>query len=55
MISVEEALSRIIAGLAERAPVAAEDILLSAGLGRVRATPCGSSPALRCRAAPTPS
>src|SRR5258706_206319 len=37
MISVEEALSRIIAGLAERAPVAAEDILLSAGLGRVLA------------------
>ena len=37
MISVEEALGRILAGLADRAPVAAEDILLSDGLGRVLA------------------
>jgi len=37
MISVEDALGRILAGLADRAPVAAEDILLSDGLGRVLA------------------
>ena len=37
MISVEEALGRILAGLADRAPVAAEDVLLSDGLGRVLA------------------
>ena len=37
MISVEEALGRILAGLAPRAPTAAEDVLLSDGLGRVLA------------------
>jgi molybdopterin molybdotransferase len=37
VISVEEALGRILAGLADRTPVAAEDILLSDGLGRVLA------------------
>jgi molybdopterin molybdotransferase len=37
MISVDEARGRILAGLAERAPLAAEDILLSDGLGRVLA------------------
>jgi molybdopterin molybdotransferase len=37
VISVEEALDRILAGLASRAPVAAEDVLLSDGLGRVLA------------------
>jgi molybdopterin molybdotransferase len=37
VISVDEALGRILAGLADRAPVAAEDILLSDGLGRVLA------------------
>ena len=37
MISVEEALGRILAGLADRTPLAAEDILLSDGLGRVLA------------------
>jgi len=34
VISVEEALDRILAGLADRAPVAAEDILCPDGLGR---------------------
>jgi molybdopterin molybdotransferase len=37
VISVDEALGRILAGLADRTPVAAEDILLSDGLGRVLA------------------
>jgi molybdopterin molybdotransferase len=37
VISVEAALDQILAGLADRAPVAAEDILLSDGLGRVLA------------------
>jgi len=37
VISVEEALGRILAGLAPRAPTAAEDVLLSDGLGRVLA------------------
>ncbi len=37
MIPVEDALGRILAGLATRAPLAAEDILLSEALGRVLA------------------
>jgi molybdopterin molybdotransferase len=37
VISVEEALERILAGLRSHAPVAAEDVLLSDGLGRVLA------------------
>ncbi|MBV8165218.1 MAG: molybdopterin molybdotransferase MoeA, partial [Alphaproteobacteria bacterium] len=37
MIPVEDALGRILAGLAKHAPLAAEDILLSEALGRVLA------------------